>query len=183
MLGPPSPAGSDQFDALIRQMRVSRRYPPDHCRAPNRAEPGHSSTKHARATPDLASPSTSPSTKGERHECPDEQRLADSTKSARQAASHRALDEIARGMQTRSSSRKPSRRCHAGEPYGPPPRGGTQIEQAGRRAASNYLRHQARDLRQPAGRNAGDGCCAASGARSAAQGARVGRWAPDRLHG
>jgi len=54
-------------------------------------------------------------------------------------ASHRALDEIAKGnpevffaLYSRSDD------ATLANPYGPPARGFTQIEEAGRRAASNY---------------------------------------------
>jgi len=54
-------------------------------------------------------------------------------------ASHRALDEIARGNPD-AFFELYSHRDDAtlANPYGPPARGWTQIEQAGRRAASNY---------------------------------------------
>lgn len=54
-------------------------------------------------------------------------------------ASHRALDEIARGSPDAFFDLY-SRRDDAtlANPYGPPARGWTQIEQAGQRAASNY---------------------------------------------
>ncbi len=54
-------------------------------------------------------------------------------------ASHRALDEIARGNPDaffELYSRKDD--ATLANPYGPPARGWTEIEQAGRRAASNY---------------------------------------------
>ncbi len=54
-------------------------------------------------------------------------------------ASHKALDEIARGnldafMHLYSERDDPT----VGNPYGPPARGRDEIEQAGRRAAANY---------------------------------------------
>ncbi len=54
-------------------------------------------------------------------------------------ASHRALDEIARGNPD-AFFELYSRRDDAtlANPYGPPARGWNQIEQAGRRAAANY---------------------------------------------
>lgn len=55
-------------------------------------------------------------------------------------ASHRALDEIARGNPD-AFFELYSHRDDAtlANPYGPPARGWSQIEEAGRRAASNYL--------------------------------------------
>jgi ketosteroid isomerase-like protein len=50
-------------------------------------------------------------------------------------ASHRALDEIARGNLDLYSDRDDAT---VGNPYGPPARGRDAIEQAGRRAAANY---------------------------------------------
>jgi ketosteroid isomerase-like protein len=62
-------------------------------------------------------------------------------------ASHRALDQIARGdpsgfFELFSSSN------HAtlANPFGPPARGMTQIQEAGRRAAANYRDGRARDF-------------------------------------
>lgn len=54
-------------------------------------------------------------------------------------ASHRALDEIARGDPSAFFSLFSQRDdATLANPFGPPARGRTQIEEAGRRAASNY---------------------------------------------
>jgi uncharacterized protein (TIGR02246 family) len=53
--------------------------------------------------------------------------------------SHRALDEIARGDPSRFFELfSESEDATLANPYGPPARGRDQIEEAGRRAASNY---------------------------------------------
>jgi uncharacterized protein (TIGR02246 family) len=53
--------------------------------------------------------------------------------------SHKALDEIARGDPSRFFDLFSDREdATLANPYGPPARGRTQIEEAGRRAASNY---------------------------------------------
>jgi ketosteroid isomerase-like protein len=54
-------------------------------------------------------------------------------------ASHRALDEIARGNLDAFIDLYSDRDdATVGNPYGPPARGRDEIEQAGRRAAANY---------------------------------------------
>jgi ketosteroid isomerase-like protein len=54
-------------------------------------------------------------------------------------ASHRALDEIARGNPDASIDLYSDREdATVANPYGPPARGRNEIEQAGRRAAANY---------------------------------------------
>jgi ketosteroid isomerase-like protein len=54
-------------------------------------------------------------------------------------ASHRALDEIARGNLDAFIDLYSGRDdATVGNPYGPPARGRDEIEQAGRRAAANY---------------------------------------------
>ena len=64
-----------------------------------------------------------------------------STDSFEQAveASHRALDEIARGNLDAFMALYTDREdATVGNPFGPPARGRNEIEQAGRRAAANY---------------------------------------------
>lgn len=54
-------------------------------------------------------------------------------------ASHQALDEIARGNLDPFIDLYSDREdATVGNPYGPPARGRTEIEEAGRRAAANY---------------------------------------------
>lgn len=54
-------------------------------------------------------------------------------------ASHRALDEIARGNLDAFMNLYTDREdATVGNPFGPPARGRDEIEQAGRRAAANY---------------------------------------------
>jgi len=65
-------------------------------------------------------------------------------------ASHRALDEIARGDPSAFFNLFSQREdATLANPFGPPASGRTQIEEAGRRAASNYRDGRAIEFREP----------------------------------